>query len=163
MQLNSYVKRLQEQLATNAELGSEETRQLAKHLTAPLDSTVRLVLLEALSDAADEITLELAPGAVDLRLRGGDPEFVVIPPSVEKDFEGVGRSSDETDHTDEGGTARLNLRLPESLKERIDEAASAEGLSLNGWLIRAATASLDQSRHSALTMRGGDSFTGWVR
>ena len=35
------------------------------------------MLLEALSDAAGEITRELAPGSVEVRLRGRDPEFVV--------------------------------------------------------------------------------------
>ena len=35
------------------------------------------MLLEALSAAADEITRELAPGSVEVRLRAGDPEFVV--------------------------------------------------------------------------------------
>ncbi|MFV2083259.1 hypothetical protein [Micromonospora sp. LOL_021] len=36
-----------------------------------------MTLLDALSAAADEITRDLAPGSVELRLRGRDPHFVV--------------------------------------------------------------------------------------
>src|SRR5438132_3758208 len=87
MELERYVNGLREQLAVAAAAGGEEARALAERLTAPLDAAVRLMLLEALSVAAAEITRELAPGSVDLRLRGGDPEFVVsVPPS------GLGRS-----------------------------------------------------------------------
>lgn len=163
MQLETYVERLQSQIATSVELGGEEVRRLAESLIAPLDSTFRLVLLEALSDAAGEITLELAPGSVEVRLRSGDPEFVVVPPPVEDDYDTRAPSRQSIETSEEGSTARLNLRLPESLKERIHEAASNEGLSLNAWLIRSASSALDGTRASGLRSRGGDSFTGWVR
>src|ERR1700753_2519869 len=77
MDLTPYVSKLSADLAVAAEAGGEDARALAERLTAPLDSAVRLTLLEALSAAADEITRDLAPGSVELRLRGRDPEFVV--------------------------------------------------------------------------------------
>src|ERR671924_470680 len=77
MDLTTYVENLRRELAVAAEAGGEDARALAERLTAPLDSAVRLMLLDALSAAADEITRELAPGSVELRLRGGEPEFVV--------------------------------------------------------------------------------------
>src|SRR5436305_6463993 len=83
MDLTPYVENLRRELAVAAEAGGEEARQLAERLTAPLESAIRLTLLEALSAAADEVTLELAPGSAELRLRGGDPEFVVTPPPAE--------------------------------------------------------------------------------
>src|SRR6478736_1441040 len=80
MDLTRYVDELRQQLSTAAAAGGDEARDLADRLTAPLDAAVRLVLLEALSTAASEITAELAPGSVDVRLQGRDPEFVVTPP-----------------------------------------------------------------------------------
>lgn len=163
MNLTNYVERLQGQLASAAAAGGEEARELATRLTAPLDSAARLVLLEALAAAADEITGDIAPGRVELRLRGGEPEFVVIGAATDDDFESPTPPVGIPDPED-SGTARLNLRLPENLKERIEQAASAEGLSLNAWLTRAAHAALASptptQRH--LT-RGSDQFTGWVR
>ncbi len=78
-----------------AEAGGDEARALAERLITPLDSATRLVLLEALSDAASEITQELAPGSVDLRLRGREPEFVVTQPPTDQSFEDVGVRSIE--------------------------------------------------------------------
>src|SRR3954468_20315633 len=77
MELTSYVETLRRDLAVAAEAGGEDARALAERLTAPLEASIRLMLLDALSAAADDITRELAPGSVELRLRGGEPEFVV--------------------------------------------------------------------------------------
>lgn len=166
MNLNIYVTQLREQLAVAADAGGDDARELAARLTAPLEAATRLMLLDALSTAADELTRELAPGAVELRLRGGEPEFVVEHPPGEEEFSDVGRRAPlpiaQPGDTEEGGSARLNLRLPETLKQRIEDAANAEGLSLNAWLIRAAGAALD-SGHSRRGPSGGDKFTGWVR
>ena len=166
MNLNLYIDTLRQHLAIAAEVGSEESRAIAERLTAPLETATRLVLLEALSAAADEITREMAPSAVEVRLRSGDPEFVVTLAPTDNAFEVMPSMAPPvvpTAEGEEGGTARLNLRLPESLKLRIDEASRSEGLSLNAWLVRAAAAALgpDQvprRRHAT----GGEHYTGWV-
>ncbi|TMR25926.1 hypothetical protein ETD85_44320, partial [Nonomuraea zeae] len=80
MDLAPYVDRLRRELAVAAGAGGEDARALAERLAAPLESATRLALLEALSAAADEITRDLAPGSVEVRLRGRDPGFVVTPP-----------------------------------------------------------------------------------
>src|SRR6201995_4526661 len=82
MELEPYVDKLEAQLAVAASAGGEEARSLAQRLTAALESAVRLTLLDALSAAAGEITSELAPGSVELRLRGSEPGCVVgVPPA----------------------------------------------------------------------------------
>jgi hypothetical protein len=130
--------------------------------------------LEALSVAASEITRELAPGSVDVRLRGRDPEFVVTPPPVSPSFEEAADNPSRTvlsssqtvpDEVDEGGTSRTTLRLPEHVKLRIEEAAAREGLSVNAWLVRTVAAALEPrtrrpAQHAPL---GGERYTGWVR
>ena len=77
------MENIHEQLAATAEAGGEEARALAERLVAPLDAALRLALQDALAAAAEEITTELAPGSVELRLRGRNPEFVVTPPPAE--------------------------------------------------------------------------------
>src|ERR1700750_3308904 len=83
MDLTPHVEQIRGQLAVAAEAGGEDARALAERLTAPLESAIRLTLLDALSAAADEITRDLAPGSVELRLRGRDPSFGVTPPPAE--------------------------------------------------------------------------------
>ncbi|MFJ8696726.1 hypothetical protein [Streptomyces roseolilacinus] len=177
MDLTPYVDHLRQELAVAANAGGEEARALAERLTAPLESAARLTLLNALSAASDEITRELAPGSVDVRLRGLDPEFVVTAPPAP---EALGEDAPEmappappvapvappAGEGDEGGTARINFRLPAHLKARVEEAAGQEGLSVNAWLVRAVSLALEPggaARPAGRSPRHGQSYRGWVR
>ncbi|MFD5558213.1 hypothetical protein ACFWIA_30800 [Streptomyces sp. NPDC127068] len=172
MDLTPYVETLRRELAVAAEAGGGEARELAERLTAPLESATRLTLLNVLSAAMDEITRELAPGSVDVRLRGLDPDFVVVLPQREDGTETLAAAAPAPapapvpTETDEGGTARVNLRLPAPLKARAEEAASREGLSVNAWLVRVVSAAVDTGaagpRPPGKTRAVGQSFTGWV-
>src|SRR5687767_6206315 len=146
MDLTTYVDNLRRELAVAAEAGGDEARELAERLTAPLESAVRLTLFNALSAAADEITSDLAPGSVEVRLRGGEPGFVVTPPVHTEDTGEEAAPAPPVPESDEGAMSRINLRLPESLKNRVEEAAAAQHLSVNAWLVRAAAAALDGDR-----------------
>ena len=162
MELGPYVTDLQRQLADAAANGAEDTRAAAERVAAGLDAATRLVLLDALSAAVGEITRDLAPGSVDLRLRGRDVEFVITQPSTETD--GDERPAVTVD-LDDASTSRTTLRLPDALKVRVDEAAAADGLSVNTWLVRAVAAALDpkQRRTAQRSLRTGDNFAGWAR
>lgn len=161
--LDSYVENLRQQLLLAADGGGEDARALAERLLPPLDSAMRLVLLEAISAAADEITTDLAPGSVEVRLRGLNPSFVVTAPPFEQTFDRSLRTpAPGRIDAEDGGTTRINLRLPDALKSRAEEAAGREGLSLNAWLVRAATAALE-SEDRRPRPRGSQHFTGWVR
>jgi hypothetical protein len=172
MDLTPYVDTLRRELAVAAEAGGEEARELAERLTAPLESATRLTMLNVLSAAMDEITRELAPGSVDVRLRGLDPDFVVTrPPTgdgapLEPAAPAEPLRAPVPAEGEEGGTARVNLRLPAHLKARAEEAASREGLSVNAWLVRAVSAAVEggtRPRTTEGTRTIGQSFTGWVR
>jgi predicted transcriptional regulator len=162
MELGQYVNDLQRQLVDAADNGTDDTRAVAERLAAGLDASVRLVLLDVLSNAAGEITRDLAPGSVDVRLRGREVEFVVTAPTTEA--EGEDRPAASVD-LDETSTSRTTLRLPDALKARVDEAAAADGLSVNTWLVRAVAAALQpkQRRSAQRTLRTGDNFAGWAR
>ncbi|MFI9203228.1 hypothetical protein [Streptomyces sp. NPDC053048] len=173
MDLTPYVDNLRHELAVAADAGGDEARALAERLTAPLESAARMTLLDALSAAMDEVTRDLAPGSVDVRLRGTDPEFVVTPPAPEA----YGRDDEPASipapappavaDGDEGGAARVNFRLPAYLKARIEDAAGREGLSVNAWLLRAVATALEPGNPARPAgpgrHRGRQSHTGWVR
>jgi HicB family len=170
MDLTPYVSKLSAELAVAAEAGGEDARALAERLIAPLDSAVRLTLLEALSSAADEITSDLAPGSVELRLRGREPSFVVTLPPADDSFADpappAAVAPPPAAEADDGAMARLNVRLPEQLKARIEEAAAKEKISANVWLARAAAAALEGTfAHPPIgrVRVGSQQFTGWVR
>jgi hypothetical protein len=169
MDLTQYVSSLRHELAVAAEAGGDDARALAERLTAPLESAVWLVLLDALSTAAAEISRDLAPGSVDLRLRGREPTFVVTPPAAEPPFaEPAGQAPLLPGPPDgeEGATARISFRLTEHLKSLIEDAAGQAGLSVNAWLVRAAMAALESgapgSGRSRRVPSGGQHYTGWV-
>ncbi|MFE2141665.1 hypothetical protein ACFXA3_07890 [Streptomyces sp. NPDC059456] len=175
MDLTPYVDHLRHELAVAANAGGDEARALAERLTAPLESAARLTLLNALSAASDEITRELAPGSVDVRLRGLDPEFVVTaPPAPEASEESgppvtppVAPPAPLSVEGDDGATARINFRLPAPLKSRVEDAAGQEGLSVNAWLVRAVSGALEPGggagRPAARAPRHGQGYQGWVR
>jgi hypothetical protein len=177
MDITPYVDNLRRELAVAAEAGGDDARALAERLTGPLEAATRLALLEALSAAAEEITRELAPGSVDVRLRGREPDFVVTPPPAISPAEPYEEQAADTGprrpapppDAEDGGTARISLRIPEHLKPRIEDAAGREGLSVNAWLVRAITAALEPGEGSGRSGRrttqwqSGRRYTGWVR
>src|SRR6187200_1344003 len=77
MELTPYIDRLRSDLAAAAEAGGPEARAAAERLTLALDSAMRMTVLEVLSDAAAEVTQQLPDAAVDVRLKGRDPQFAV--------------------------------------------------------------------------------------
>jgi HicB family len=169
MDLTSYVNNLGREFATLAEAGGDEARALVERLTGSLESAIRMTLLEALSAAADEITRDLAPGSVQLRLRGRDPHFVVTPSHVEPLRDATEGDLATVDGgaliAEDGPSSRINVRLPEQLKAAVEEAAARQGRSVNAWLVRAASAALQRADRDQRPSgkRIQQRFTGWVR
>jgi HicB family len=139
MDITPYVESLRSSLVSAADSAGEETRQAAERLGFALDSSARLAIMEAVSQAAAEITAEMPNGGVDVRLNGRELDFLVHgaaptppappPPPAPEEIE-------------EGGMARITLRIPESVKAKAEDRAAEAGQSLNTWLVnvvRAAT------------------------
>ncbi|HTQ19713.1 histidine kinase [Mycobacterium sp.] len=176
MDLQPFVDSVRHELRVAAAAGGDAAQELADRLSAPLESAVRLALLEALSAAAEEITGELAPRSVEVRLRGRDPEFIVSAPLDEEpsgSADYVGKPDNRlfgAQYEDDGGTWRVTLRLPEGLRTVVEGAARSEGASLNAWLVRAAALASQGASHpggqhgsSHSSRGGGQRVTGWVR
>lgn len=177
MDITPYVDSLRRDLLTAAEAGGPEVTAAAERLGYALEPATRLAVMEALSQAAAEITAAMPAGGVDVRLDGRDLAFVVdvappappapptppVPPRPE-------------DVEDDATVARITLRLPESLKQRAEDAAAGAGTSLNTWLVQAIrSATHDGGIHVDVDLssipfpggfdpgrRGGRRMTGWV-
>jgi hypothetical protein len=184
MDITPYVDSLRQDLAAAAEAGGPEAKAAAERLTLALDPAMRLALMDALSQAAAEITSELAVGSVDVRLRGREPQFVVDVPSSPMPLEPtVAPAPAPADEPDDGDVARITLRIPESVKYKAEELAAKGGHSLNAWIVnviraatreRAVTVDIDLSslpfpdgpRQSTRQVtgpgRGPRRMTGWV-
>jgi hypothetical protein len=166
MDLTEYTEMLRREVASVTRFGGEEIARTAEMLADAMDSSVRLTLLEVLSAAAAEITTSLDGAVIDVRLAGGEPEFVVTTPPTEPDIPPPGAPGpDAGDAADD--MTRITLRLSGPLKARVDGAAAAAGLSVNAWLVRAISGALDAPGGSPTrSQRGpgiGSRFTGYAR
>ncbi|MGY2876706.1 ribosomal protein L12E/L44/L45/RPP1/RPP2 [Marmoricola sp. URHA0025 HA25] len=184
MDITPYVERLRHDLTEAAAAGDEQVRDAAERLARALDPSMRLALMETLSQAAAEITSEMRAGSVDVRLSGRDLEFVVedAAPTPSAAQPAATQPPGAGDEDDDGATARITLRLPESVKTRAEELATRTGSSLNTWIVnvlRAATRAgginIDIDLSSIPFLEGTDPFgpgrggrrgtrrmTGWV-
>src|SRR5689334_12679632 len=123
MDISPYVERLRQDLAASAAAGDEQIQAAAERLALALDPSMRLSLMEVLSQAAAEITSEMRSGSVDVRLAGRDLEFVVEHPAPEPVAPAAPAAGAEEDDEAEAAMARLSLRLPESVKAKAEEIA----------------------------------------
>jgi hypothetical protein len=140
MDLTPYLETLRADLAAAAAPGGPETTRAAEMLGHSLESSARLALLEALSDAAAEITTRLSDATVEVRLRGRSADLVVT--SVAEPVSAEPSVPVTAPAVDGGDLTRLTLRMPEALKTHVEQIAAAEGISVNAWLVRAVTAAI---------------------
>jgi hypothetical protein len=178
MDITPYVDSLRRDLVSAAESAGPDLKQAAERLAFALDPAARLALMEAISQAAAEITAEMPAGGVDVRLDGRDLDFVVHAPVGPPAPPPPPPPPTAAEPEEDGGVARITLRLPESVKTKAEDAAAASGQSLNTWLVnivRAATRdgaiNVDIDLSSIPFLGGNDPFggkrgqrrmTGWV-
>lgn len=178
MDITPYVESLRRDLVAAAEAAGPEAREVTERLAFALDPAARLALMEAVSQAAAEITAEMPDGGVDVRLTGRELDFVVhTTPSSPPEAATAPAPVEEAE--DDGSVARITLRIPESVKAKAEELAARSGHSLNTWLVtvvRAATTrdsaiNVDIDLSSIPFLSGNDPFggrpgnrrmTGWV-
>jgi len=160
MDLTEYTETLRRELGSVTRFGGEEFARTAEMLADALDSSVRLTLLEVLSAAAAEITTRLDGTVIDVRLSGSEPEFVVTTGPDEPDESAVADPGEASDDM-----TRITLRLSGPLKAKVDAAATAAGVSVNAWLVRAISRALDPApgRPPRIQRGPGTRFTGYAR
>ena len=144
MDLSPYVQTVRDSVTSAAALADDHTRDVAERLGGAIESSTRLALIAALSDASSTISAELAPSSVEVRMVGQDPELVVSVPKGQDEPTVLQPPSDSEPvdedvliDLDDEPVARISLRLPQSVKTKVDEVAAADGISTNAWLTRA--------------------------
>ena len=151
MQIDSHINALREELQRMSALGDENTARAAELLTMALESSLARRLQDILAEAALELNSQLADGHVELRVSGHDLELVV-----------VREDGSAPEAADEAFSARITLRLPESLKQRIESSAASEAASVNTWLVQALQRAVE-SRQSSTSGRSRNRLTGYGR
>jgi hypothetical protein len=167
MDITPHVEALRQDLTRAAEVGGIEVEVAAERLLAALEPALRLALMDVLSQAAAEISEQLPGVAIDVRLKGRQPEFAVTGAPAAA----TATPADEPFDADDGETARITLRLPEALKTRAEALAASRGQSLNTWLVGAARAAAqegprdDHPHHAGPGRHGlsGKRLRGWAR
>jgi hypothetical protein len=157
MDLTPFVDSLRRDLLAAAAAGTDETRRTADLLVTAMDPAVRLAILDALSAATADVTAALPGVTVEVRMQGREPRIAVDTVETQPDPE-PGPAPEPED----SGTARVSLRLPETVKARAEEAAGRAGVSVNSWLVRAVTAALDGPQAQP-TRAGGRRLVGYTR
>jgi hypothetical protein len=148
MQLDGHIQAIREDLANTARIGDQATAEAANRLSDALAATLHLRLLDLLGEAALEIAGQLGSARVEVRLAGREPEFVVVTDEAEETVQVT---------PGEEYSGRITLRLPETLKAKVEAAAAEEGISTNAWLVRTIARRLDrrpQSRRSRNRLQG---------
>lgn len=174
MHIDDYLQNLREGARSAAALADDATRDIAERLSTALEPSARLTLERVLTDACEEISSQLAPSSVAVRVRDGEINFhssrvpeagseptVPLPPAPPAPPEDEG----------DGSTARFSLRLPQPLKDRVDEAAAEQGVSTNVWITQALGSALDRPTappppnppRFGFGDLGGRAVRGWVR
>ena len=152
MQTAQFIEALQADLRELAQLGGDELVQAAHRLEGAVKQSATLRLIDALTQVALEVSSQLPNGHLDVRLAGQDPELVYVAEEGEEP---------QAQTAEDGLTARITLRLPDSLKVTLEKAAEAEGVSVNTWLVRALQRAVSSGGGRAV--RSGKRITGYAQ
>ena len=163
MELSPYIESLKQSLEAAAAPAGKDVAEAAALLSQALEPSARLAFLEAMADAAAEITAALDGPSVEARLHGREVQFIVNeaepPPAATA-------PPDAASAGDPGETARITLRLPEALKESVEQAANNAVTSVNAWVVRAIADAVDGGHRQSFSTGGrrpGRRFKGFAR
>jgi hypothetical protein len=150
MQIDGHIQALREDLQRVAALGDENTSRAADILSVALEASLGRQIQDVLAEAALELNAQLDEAHVEVRIAGRDPELVL-----------VREDGSVPEPVDEAFSARITLRLPDSLKQRVESAAAREGASVNTWLVQALQRALEPRRSMSSGSR--NRLTGYGR
>ena len=151
MQIDGLIQALREDLVHVAALGDETTTRAADLLSVAIEASIGRRIQDVLAEAALELNDQLDSAHVEVRIAGRDLHLVL-----------VREDGTVPEQVDEAFSARITLRLPESLKQRVETAATREGASVNTWLVQALQRSLESRRPSSAS-GGRNRLSGYGR
>ncbi len=124
MKMSLVVDGLRSDVVAVGELGDDAVAEAAERIAAVLSRSVPGRILDLLSDAATELSAVLPEGRAEIRIAGDDVDLAYV-------------ADEHVPDADGDVSARITLRLGEGLKSRVEERASAEGVSVNTFIVRA--------------------------
>lgn len=131
MRIELFTDALLNDISRMAAMGDQNVQDAAERIAAGLGASVKMHLLDLLGQVAVDLSEQVEGGRVEVRLAGSEPELIIVHEQAVSAPEPVEEAgSEEAD-------ARITLRLPSRLKERIESAADSEGVSTNTWIIKA--------------------------
>jgi hypothetical protein len=167
MDLRTLTRSVQEQLAASAAVGDDSTQRAAHLLSLSLEPALRIALQDAIAQVAAEVSAGIAPGRVELALRGGELDVQVVPPAAPSAPPAPPAPPvDAEDPSGDASAARVTFRPPQQLKARLEQSAAEQGLSLNAYLVRALNAHLDGAAagpqsFTSTSFHGSGRTSGW--
>ena len=133
MNSETYVHAVRDDLANVAAVGDEATARAAELLARAIGPSLQRRFQEALVEAALELSAQVDRGRVEVRVAGDELDLVYV----------ADAESQSAEAADEALSARITLRLPDTLKTRVETAAAARGASVNTWLVQTLSRALD--------------------
>ena len=127
MKMSLVVDGMRSDVVAVGELGDDAVAEAAERIATVLGRSAPARILELLSDAATELSAELPEGRVEVRLAGDDVHLSYV--------EDAPAPAVEAESAD--ASARITLRLSDALKARVEEGATRQGESVNGYIVRA--------------------------
>jgi hypothetical protein len=124
MKMSLVVEGFRSDLMAVGELGDDAVAEAAERIGAVIGRSASARIMDLLAEAADDVSAALPEGRVELRLVGDDVAFAYVSepqpaPDVDAEL-----------------SARITLRLSETLKRKVEAAAGTAGVSVNGWILR---------------------------
>jgi hypothetical protein len=136
MKMSLVVDGLRSDVISVGELGDDTVAEVADRIAEVLGRSIPSRILDLLSEVAAEVSAELPDGRVEIRVAGDDVDLAYVEDAAagtaDADGEGDGGDWDR----DRDMSARITLRLSESLKTRVEEGAARQGISVNAFIVR---------------------------
>jgi len=157
MKMSLVVDGLRGDVISVGELGDETVADVAERIGEVLSRSIPSRILDLLSEVAAEVSAELPDGRVEIRVAGDDVDLAYVE-SPSAGGTGPEGADDGGPERDRDMSARITLRLSESLKARVEEGAAREGISVNTFIVRtlehAASGEHRRKSHGGNRLRG---------
>jgi hypothetical protein len=135
MKMSLVVDGLRSDVISVGELGDDTVAEVADRIAEVLGRSIPSRILDLLSEVAAEVSAELPDGRVEIRVAGDDVDLAYVEDSPARSA-GAGAESDGEPDRDRDMSARITLRLSETLKARVEEGAARQGISVNTFIVR---------------------------
>lgn len=135
MKMSLVVDGLRSDVVGVGELGDDSVAEVAGRIAEVLGRSIPSRILDLLSEVAAEVSAELPDGRVEVRIAGDDVDLAYVEDSPVRNGLPEGGADGDRER-DRDMSARITLRLSETLKARVEAGAARAGISVNAFIVR---------------------------